>query len=164
MSNNEDTSELDAILDEMFDTSAVDAMKAKLWTMSSDDTLTNDELSFIADNILSFTREDLYRLPNIYIRGNTHYPIQLSCETATVLKMVASMTNTSLHAILPPFLKEFHCNCYCLNKNDGQVCTRKRRFGQTTCSRHIHTSSDVPQYVFKMCESFSRATYEGAKE
>lgn len=130
--------------------SPIDILRNKLWTMSPNDSLTNEELALVASNIYAFTQEDLLRIPNIYLRGNTHYPLQLAREVMTSLKMVTGMTGMSLHAILPPFLTEAHCNCYCTNKHDRSQCTRKRRIGEVTCSRHLQCVETVAGYVFKM--------------
>lgn len=130
----------------------VEAVRHRIYTLGPQENLDNPELAVVADNIYAFTQEELMNIPNVYIRGNTHYPLQMAREVMTALKMAATLGGCSLHQILPPFLTEDHCQCYCTVKAaSGMMCSRKRRIGETTCSRHVAvTGESVPAYVLKM--------------
>lgn len=130
----------------------VEAVRQRLYNLGPQENLDNSELAVVADNIYAFSQEDLMNIPNVYIRGNTHYPLQMAREVMTAVKMASTLGGCSLHQILPPFLTEDHCQCYCTVKAaSGMMCSRKRRIGETTCSRHVAvTGESVPAYVLKM--------------
>lgn len=127
----------------------VERLRQRLDALKEGDILENNELEMIAKNIQQFTQEELLKIPNIYIRGMTHYPLQLSKEIMTSLKLVSMNSGIWMHNIILPFLTDKHCNCYCDTKSTKQ-CNRKRRFGELTCSRHISSEMTPSEYVYKM--------------
>lgn len=125
-------------------------MKEKLIHLKEEEMLSNEELASISNNITYFSEEDLHHIPNVYCRGNTFYPKQLAREVMTSMKIFCSMCNVSLATVLQPFLTEQSIGCYCKNAGCGNMCTRKRRFGEFTCSRHVKNKTTSYDYTCNM--------------
>lgn len=125
-------------------------IKNKLLHVGDDGLIDNSDLQSIINNIMFFDDTELELIPNIFCRGSTFYPKQLAREVMSSLKIMCRLTGTSIRTILPAFLTEQSIQCYCHNAGSGGMCTRKRRFGEFTCSRHVKCKQTSMEYVMGM--------------
>jgi hypothetical protein len=128
----------------------VAAVRQRLYSLAPGELLQNTDLESIAHRIDLFTYEEFEKIPNIYIRGETHYPQQFACEMAVTLKTISKTWGLDIKALMLPYLTSSHCKCYCEKKDNGQQCTRKRRWGCFSCSRHKDAAMDSLEYAKKM--------------
>ena len=126
----------------------VKTIKEKLMNYIEGVFLPNQDLVFIADNAHLFDEEDFLRIPHIFVRGETHYPKQFAMEMAINLKVISSTHGIPLKDLMKPYLSDDHCKCFCENKTNNHGCTRKRRWGCFTCSRHKDDEQGTDGYMY----------------
>jgi hypothetical protein len=110
-----------------------------------DEYITNADLSIIHNCIYQFTDDELWLLPNTWMRGTGTVAIKAARENMLIIKMLALDHNLSLRDILiKRFCQEDWVKCQCQNatgKRKGAQCERERRPGQLSCSRHLDVST-----------------------
>ena len=115
-------------------------LKQKLMTITDEDYLCNQELYVITANMDQFTDDELWRVPNVFLRGTGSLAVKNGCESMLMIKILCVDNQLNLRSILSKrFLDGNWCDCKCVNATGGrrgEKCDRERRAGYLSCSRH----------------------------
>jgi hypothetical protein len=111
----------------------------------------NRELACIADNIESFSEEELHNIPHTYMPGTNRFLVNQTMEIMFVLKMVGKIHNINLKSLLPLFLKPYN-KCFFPTLVKKKQCTQKRRHGCLTCSGHmlLENQTNIDEYIERL--------------
>lgn len=129
-------------------------VKVLLNAMTGDDDsyLENSDLIVVHKNISDFTDDELWMIPNVYLRGTGSLAVKNGCEVMMCVKMMCIDHGLKLRdVLLARFMSSCWLDCPCVNatgKNKGDVCERERRYGMLACSRHSlsMTKANICEY------------------
>ena len=138
------------------DTKEVSRIKSLLSAFKGDDAyLENADLVIIYKNMAAFNDDDLWKIPNVYLRGTGSLAVKHACEIMLCIKMICIDHDIDLRKVLSArFSNSVWVDCPCVNatgKNKGDVCDRERRYGMLACSRH--TLSLTRDNIIEYCSS-----------
>jgi hypothetical protein len=104
--------------------------------------LGNDVLATVAEHMSAFTDQELYLIPNVYLRGDSKLYVQFARDQMRVLRVVASTGVVSFRDLItaagilsaPP-------SCIgCLA--DGRACKAPAKVGCVVCKHHKAAAND----------------------